>query len=355
MSYLFAGLSLLILSAHASPIPALDVAKRWTSTVGGGGNANFPDPAVTEVDGKWYAFATRTIGSSIHIQVAESSDFSTWTIATNPDGSQHDALPNLPSWVNAASPNTWAPDIVQLEDNTFIMYYSATTASNPSAHCIGAAKASTILGPYEPTSPDALICPIDQGGAIDASGFTDAGQRYIVYKIDGNSIGHGGACGGNVAPYVPTPLMLQAVAADGLTLQGASTILLDNAGASDQGIVEAPALTKVGPTYILFFSSNCFAAGQYTLSYATSQSISGPYIRATQPLLSTGTQGLKSPGGADVHTDGVHIVFHGGYDGGRTMYQGTISVESGVVSIDSGDWTAYILGGLESGAQSAQA
>ncbi len=60
---------------------------------------------------KWYAFATRTIGSSVHIQMAESNDFNTWSIVTNSDGSQKDALPNLPSWVHSASPGTWAPDV----------------------------------------------------------------------------------------------------------------------------------------------------------------------------------------------------------------------------------------------------
>ena len=64
--------------------------------------------------GVWYAFATRTPGSSIHIQVAKSTDYSTWSIVKNADGSQKDALPSLPAWVLASSPNTWAPDVNQL-------------------------------------------------------------------------------------------------------------------------------------------------------------------------------------------------------------------------------------------------
>lgn len=32
-----------------------------------------------------------------------------------------------------------------------------------------------------------------QGGAIDPAGFVESdGSHYVVYKIDGNSIGHGG-------------------------------------------------------------------------------------------------------------------------------------------------------------------
>ncbi|KAK3686309.1 hypothetical protein LTR37_019947 [Vermiconidia calcicola] len=49
---------------------------------------NFPDPSVILVEGIWYSFATRTIGSNIHIQVALSDDFESWKIVNNEDGSQ---------------------------------------------------------------------------------------------------------------------------------------------------------------------------------------------------------------------------------------------------------------------------
>lgn len=82
-------------------------------------------------------------------------------------------------------------------DGSFIMYFSATTTADTSKHCVGAAKASSVTGPYTPTSDSALICPLAQGGAIDAATYKDptGGQRYVAYKVDGNSIGHGGACG----------------------------------------------------------------------------------------------------------------------------------------------------------------
>jgi len=78
------------------------------------------------------------------------------------------------------------------DDGTFVMYYSATTASDTSKHCVGAAKATSITGPYTPTSNSALICNLAAGGAIDASGYNDNGNRYLTWKVDGNSIGHGG-------------------------------------------------------------------------------------------------------------------------------------------------------------------
>ncbi|KAK1810781.1 hypothetical protein LTR12_014865 [Friedmanniomyces endolithicus] len=88
-----------------------------------------------------------------------------------------------------------------------------------------------------------------------------------------------------------------------------------------------------GSTYILFFSSNCFSDGHYTLSYATSTSVTGPYTRAAKPLLQSGDNEFTSPGGADVHVDGQHMVFHAAHNGGRAMYQAVISVVADVVSV----------------------
>ena len=42
----------------------------------------------------------------MHIQVAESADFDTWSLVKNGDGSQKDALPDLPSWVDGGNSNT---------------------------------------------------------------------------------------------------------------------------------------------------------------------------------------------------------------------------------------------------------
>lgn len=81
------------------------------------------------------------------------------------------------------------------QDGTFIMYYSATTNSDRSKHCVGAATSKHVRGPYTPVGDKPLFCPLEAGGAIDASGYNDHGKRYIVYKIDGNSMGHGGPCG----------------------------------------------------------------------------------------------------------------------------------------------------------------
>ena len=101
--------------------------------------------------------------------------------------------------------------------------------------------------------------------------------------------------------------MLQPVAADGVTFQGSATTILNNNGAADGGVIEAPSLVKVGSTYFLFFSSGCFTTGSYTVSYATASNIKGQYTRASRALVQTGDYGLTAPGGADIYNDGQHL------------------------------------------------
>ncbi|KAL9058258.1 MAG: hypothetical protein Q9162_001857 [Coniocarpon cinnabarinum] len=289
------------------------------------GGMNFPDPTVFHEGNTWYAFATD--GNGKRVQMASSTDFNTWTYI------DRDAMPTVGGWVNAASAQVWAPSVVKVDDGSFVMYYSAATKQDNRKHCVGAASSSTITGPYTP-QPNALYCPLDRGGAIDASWFVDTGgQRYVLYKIDGNSIGHGGSCGNSVNPIVPTPILMQAVAGDGVTPQGDPVQLFDNAGASDDGIVEAPSLVKAPDgTYVLFFSSGCYRTPDYTVNYATSNAVFGPYTRAAAPLFKTGTDGLSAPGGMTIWNDAVHMVFHAGPADDRAMYTAQVTVNGATVT-----------------------
>lgn len=197
------------------------------------------------------------------------------------------------------------------------------------------ATSQSITGPFVPVGNDPLICPTSQGGAIDPAGFVDPadGKRYIVYKIDGNTIGHGGDCSNTKEPIVPTPLLLQQVSSDGLTLVGGPVELLDNRGASDKGTTEAPSLTRASDgTYVLFFSSGCYTDTSYTVSYATASAVTGPYARAATPLFQTGTDGLSAPGGASIAPDANHMVFHQGPFGSRTLYTARVSISGTTVT-----------------------
>ena len=182
---------------------------------------------------------------------------------------------------------------------------------------------------------------MDQGGAIDPAGFTDTdGSLYVVYKIDGNSLsaGNNGPCGNADGKY-PTPLLLQQVQADGVTKTGDPVQLLDRSK-EDGPLIEAPSLVKSKEgVYVLFFSSNCFNGPLYDTSYATSQSLKGPYTKTGTPLLVSGQAGLMSPGGTTVGKLGDRIVFHADAKYSdptvRQMYMSGIGISGTTVTLVS--------------------
>lgn len=337
----------LIPAAFTLPIHA-PAEKRTTFTVNKVIDQDFADPSLLQVGNEWFAFATnnhKTLGNAaaigsgslINVQVASSPDFEAWTVLGI------DALPVVGAWADPSASSVWAPKVIQNAAGEFILHYSAPKLGDNSKHCIGAAISNTPQGPYTPEA-DALACPTSQGGAIDSSAFRDVdGTYYVVYKIDGNSLGHGGSCSNTVAPIVATPIMIQQLADDGYTPVGSPIEILDRS-ALDGPLVEGPSLTRTADGhYVLFFSSNCFATKWYDVSYAFATSVMGPYTKAG-PMMVTGAPDadLYSPGGADVYADAEHAVFHAGdvgpiNMGWRAMYTMKISIDttSEVVSTTS--------------------
>lgn len=281
----------------------------------GGGNIapaldlNFPDPSIIKgKDGYWYAFAT-TPNKDVQVQVAKSNDpLGQWEILPGYDALEHKA------WT--LGEHTWAPDVRELSDGSYILYFSGQIPGSHQ-HCIGVARSDTILGPYKP-DPEPWVCPREEGGAIDASGFLDesTGMRYVVYKVDGNSKAEFRECGTNTDdPALRTPIILQRVDEDGATKIGNPIQILDRVRDLDGALVEAPNLIRRGDgMYVLFYSSHCFTDPEYDVKYAYSRDIEGPYRRAERPLLRAPDYGLRAPGGMtsiDYGLQGDLLVFHG--------------------------------------------
>ncbi|MEH1016421.1 family 43 glycosylhydrolase [Micromonospora sp. CPCC 206060] len=255
--------------------------------------SDFPDPDVIKVGGTYYAYSTNNSFGNVPVATA--------TSLTGPWTRRANALPTLGAWASGGL--TWAPDVSQRADGRYLLYYTARSAA-VGRQCIGAAVASSPLGPFVAVGTGPLICNGAEGGDIDASSFTDTdGLRYLLYKDDGNAIGQ------------PTSLWLQRVAADGVTLQGARVELVRSGNPEEAGIVEAPVLTKVGARYVLFYSLGGYGGDGYQTSYATSSSLTGPYTKAYRSLLTTASLdgAVRGPGGADVvrEAGGDHLVFHG--------------------------------------------
>ncbi|KAF4469868.1 hypothetical protein FALBO_3216 [Fusarium albosuccineum] len=255
-------------------------------------NLDFPDPClVQDSEGRWLSFATS--GNGHHIQIAITEDpFGEWTHL------DQDALPGV-GWTSGH--NYWAPDVRRLGDDSYIMYFSGELPEG--GHCIGAARSKNSTGPYE-MDPEPIICPREEGGAIDPAGFFDepTGRRYIVYKVDGNALNS----------EAPTPLLLQRVSVDdGTTLIGKPVTIMNRISEQDGPLVEAPNLVRVADgRYLLFFSSNWYTNENYDVKYAVSDNIDGPYIRGAAPFLKTPALGLSGPGGGTSAENGGFMVFH---------------------------------------------
>jgi beta-xylosidase len=223
------------------------------------------------------------------------------------------------------------PDKMQ-DDGRFLLYFSAPTYHPGAPHCIGTAIGDEIDGPYIP-SEESFACPFDQGGAIDASGFRDGdGTRYVVYKLDANSLGFGGSCNNGVGPIISTPILIQKVEKDGVSKIGDFHQLITNDSPEDGPLVEGPSMIHSGDTYYLFYSSNCFTTLNYDVAYATSSSPTSGFTKQGI-LFSSDDRGLRGPGGADAAFDNSHFVFAAQRgDGRRSLYTARLMLDENSVS-----------------------
>jgi beta-xylosidase len=168
------------------------------------------------------------------------------------------------------------------------MYFSARHRESD-AQCIGAATSNAPEGPFSPIEGEPLVCPISEGGAIDPATFTeDGGQRYLLWKTDGN------CCG------LDTWITIQKLSLDGLRLEGTPTKLIRQDQSWEGDVIEAPTLWRRDGRYYLFYSANWYDE-HYAIGYATSPNLLGPYQKLPDPLLrTTEEQDVVGPGGQDL-------------------------------------------------------
>ncbi|KAK7751360.1 hypothetical protein SLS62_006616 [Diatrype stigma] len=288
-------------------------------------NISFPDPSIVKDGDAWKAYATSS--NNAHIPVAESSDAVSWTFTGK------DALPDVGFWVDPKDRGIWAPDVFQNDDGDFVMYYSGKL--NGGGRCIGVATSANSDGPFTPLEQP-LICDKENGGAIDAAGFDDGEYRWIMWKVDGNALGGATTCTGGEKSdeYKPTPIKIQKVSRDGLTLQGSAKVIFDNNGKGDDGVVEGPSMYKVRPgSYVLFFSTHCYSSDSYDIQYAWADAPDAQFGSRGVLAQSNADEPIYGPGHMDIDTDGSHIVFHGRTSPGnpsgtkRYMFSGIIGFE----------------------------
>ncbi|MBO1751506.1 family 43 glycosylhydrolase [Actinotalea sp. BY-33] len=263
---------------------------------------DFPDPDMLEVDGVYYAYATN--GNNQNVRLASSTDLVTWEPLP-------DALPELPSWVIPGK--TWAPEVTELEPGRYVMYFTATSFRE-SLQCIGVATADSPEGPFTVVGDEMLLCPPDEGGAIDAATFrAEDDTLHLLWKNDGNCCGH------------DTWIYRAALDEDGTALAEEPVRLIKQDLPWEGDLVEAPTLLEHEGTFTLLYSANGYGGPEYTIGIATAPSLEGPWTKDPDPFFSSADLDGRyvGPGGQDVilGPDGEpHLLFHSWY--GEQTYRG---------------------------------
>jgi beta-xylosidase len=167
----------------------------------------------------------------------------------------------------------WAPEIHRVGTG-WVAYFTAADAQGSLS--IGAATARS-------------------DGVIDATYFEDDdASKWLVYKIDSNARG------------LPTKLVAQRLADDGLSLRGTPTTLLSSDASTWEGLViEAPSIVKHDGLYYLVYSGNVYDH-RYRTGVARAGRVLGPYEKKGQPILANnerwvgpGHGSIVAKGGAD--------------------------------------------------------
>lgn len=129
-------------------------------------NVSVHDPSIIIADNKYYVFGS-------HLASAKSNDLMSWTQLSSGVVEGNVLIPNVKEefaealkW--AQTDTLWAPDVIQLADGKYYMYYNACKGDSPLS-ALGIAVSDNVEGPYK------------NKGVILKSGMTGMGDDGEIY------------------------------------------------------------------------------------------------------------------------------------------------------------------------------
>ncbi|HWR51941.1 MAG TPA: glycoside hydrolase family 43 protein [Bryobacteraceae bacterium] len=256
-----------------------------------------PDPSVIRTSKGYWATATTSRWAPI-FPILHSSDLIHWRTAGA-------VFQERPDW---AETNFWAPEIAEHKGRYFV-YYTAKKKDGPL--CVAVATATQPAGPYTDHGP--LVC--QEAGSIDAQPATDEhGQRYLIWKEDGNS------------RKQPTPLWAQPLDESGTKLTGEPRELFRNDASWEGQLVEGPFVLRRAEWFYLFYSAaGCCGRGcNYALGVARAKSLLGPWEKNPGNPILAGNDMWKCPGHGSVVEDrrGRTFLLYHAYDPQESIFVG---------------------------------
>ena len=263
---------------------------------------DYPDPSVIRVGDTFWATATTSQWAPI-FPLMKSTDLAVFR--------------EPPAW---SAGSYWAPEIAQ-DRGRFFVYYTARRKNGPL--CVAVASAGQPQGPYTDHGP--MIC--QDAGSIDAALVVDEeGQRYLVWKEDGNS------------RKMPTPIWAQPLSADGTALTGTRRELIRNTAPWEAHLVEGPYILRRDGWFFMFYSSDACCGRQcnYKLGVARARRLLGPWERNPANPILTGNQHWKCPGHGSIVSDanGRTFLLYHAYDPEDFQFAGRQGL------LDEVTWTA---------------
>jgi len=214
-------------------------------------------------------------------------------------------LPHRPDW---AIGDFWAPEISEF-NGKFYVYYVGRQKDGRLA--VAVAIADQPGGPYTDHGP--IIAQED--GSIDPSTVTDTnGQRYLIWKEDGNSRSR------------PTPIWAQPLNDEGTKLIGEPHELIHNDAPWEAGVVEGPYILRRNGWFYLFYSGNgcCGGGCSYALGVARARNLLGPWEKDPLNPILAGNETWKCPGHGTVVQDGQgrYFFLYHAYSVNGTVFTG---------------------------------
>ncbi len=277
---------------------------------------DFPDPSVIRVGRDYWAAATSSEWAP-EFPILHSRDLVNWEIVGA-------VFEKRPAW---SVGKYWAPEISEYRGR-FYIYYAAQKKDGPL--CVAVATASRPIGPYTDHGP--LVC--QEVGSIDGFPVTDEkGERYLLWKEDGNSVSK------------RTPIWAQRLSADGTRLVGERRELFHNDQAWEKhaslpygDLVEGPAVVRHNGWFYIFYSGNfcCARECNYMMGVARSRSLMGPWEKNPGNPILRGNETWKCPGHGTIVTDasGRDFLLYHAYKADDFVYVGRQAL------LDRIDWGA---------------